>query len=56
MRQVLENVESHAEVVIDARGAARFQGTAPEPRKGIRGGHIPGSLNVPFDSLLADGR
>lgn len=56
VRQVLENVESHAEAVVDARGAARFKGTAPEPRKGIRGGHIPGSLNVPFDSLLTDGR
>lgn len=56
VQQVLANVESHAEAVVDARGAARFKGTAPEPRKGIRGGHIPGSLNVPFDSLLTDGR
>ena len=56
IRQVLANVESHAEAVVDARGAARFNGSTPEPRKGIRGGHIPGSLNVPFDTLLADGR
>ena len=53
---MLENVDSRAEVVVDARGPARFRGTAPEPRKGVRGGHIPGSVNVPFDTLLQDGR
>ena len=53
---MLENVDSSAEVVVDARGSARFRGTAPEPRKGVRGGHIPGSVNVPFDTLLQDGR
>ncbi len=56
LHQVLENVESKAEAVVDARGAARFAGKAPEPRKGVRGGHIPGSLNVPFDSVLENGR
>lgn len=56
LNQMLQNVDSKREVVVDARGAARFRGTAPEPRKGIRGGHIPGSLNVPFDSLLANGK
>ncbi|ASM74203.1 MULTISPECIES: 3-mercaptopyruvate sulfurtransferase [Roseobacteraceae] len=40
--------------VIDARSAARFRGEAPEPREGLRGGHIPGSRNVPFDLLLND--
>ena len=43
--------------VVDARGAARFRGEAPEPRAGLRSGHMPGALNVPFDSLLnPDGR
>ena len=56
VNQMLKNVETQKEKVVDARGAARFNGTAPEPRKGIRGGHIPGSLNVPFDSLLANGQ
>ncbi|MFY0679066.1 MAG: 3-mercaptopyruvate sulfurtransferase [Thalassovita sp.] len=43
-------------VIIDARGAERFQGAVPEPREGIRSGHIPGSRNVPFSTLLnADG-
>ncbi len=42
--------------IIDARPAARFRGEAPEPRPGLRSGHIPGSKNVPFTSLLnADG-
>ncbi len=41
----------------DARPAARFTGAAPEPRPGLLGGHVPGSRNVPFASLLApDGR
>ncbi len=38
--------------IIDARSAARFAGTETEPREGLRSGHIPGSRNVPFDTLL----
>jgi len=38
--------------IVDARAAARFAGTAPEPRAGLRSGHIPGSRNVPFTNLL----
>lgn len=38
--------------IIDARSAARFKGEAPEPRAGLRGGHIPGSKNVPFATML----
>jgi thiosulfate/3-mercaptopyruvate sulfurtransferase len=38
--------------VVDARSAARFRGEAPEPREGLRAGHIPGSRNVPYDTLL----
>lgn len=38
--------------ILDARSAARFNGTAPEPRKGVRGGHIIGSKNLPFDQLI----
>lgn len=40
--------------IIDARSAARFAGTAHEPRAGLRSGHIPGSRNVPFGTLLAE--
>jgi len=38
----------------DARAAARFRGDAPEPRAGLRAGHIPGARNVPFTELLND--
>ncbi|WP_121061311.1 3-mercaptopyruvate sulfurtransferase [Chachezhania antarctica] len=38
--------------IIDARSAERFRGDAPEPREGLRAGHIPGSKNVPYGSLL----
>ncbi len=42
--------------ILDARAAPRFRGEAPEPREGLRSGHMPGALNVPFQSLLnADG-
>ena len=38
--------------IIDARAPERFAGKAPEPRAGLRSGHIPGSYNVPFGKLL----
>ena len=42
--------------ILDARSAGRFAGTAPEPREGLRSGHIPGARSVPFTDLLnADG-
>jgi thiosulfate/3-mercaptopyruvate sulfurtransferase len=40
--------------IIDARGAGRFEGTAAEPRAGLRSGHMPGAFNVPYDKLLND--
>jgi thiosulfate/3-mercaptopyruvate sulfurtransferase len=42
--------------IVDARPGARFRGEAPEPRAGLRGGHMPGARNLPFGDLLnADG-
>ncbi len=38
--------------IVDARSAGRFAGTAPEPRPGLKSGHIPGSSNIPFDQVL----
>lgn len=38
--------------LLDARSAGRFAGTEPEPRAGLRSGHIPGSRNLPFLTLL----
>jgi len=52
LAQVRANIESRAEQLLDARAAGRFAGTEPEPRPGLRGGHIPGSLSLPYDLLL----
>ena len=45
-------IASTAAQIVDAHAAPRFQGSVPEPRAGLRSGHIPGSRNVPFASLL----
>jgi thiosulfate/3-mercaptopyruvate sulfurtransferase len=42
--------------IVDARSADRFSGKAPEPRPGLRSGHMPRSFNLPFARLVADGR
>jgi thiosulfate/3-mercaptopyruvate sulfurtransferase len=49
--QVRRNIYSRLEQTLDARSHGRFAGTEPEPREGLRGGHIPGSLNLPYDML-----
>jgi thiosulfate/3-mercaptopyruvate sulfurtransferase len=41
--------------VVDARSATRFRGEAPEPREGLRSGHMPGAHNVPWSEMVADG-
>ncbi len=50
--EVLANVASAEEQLLDARGAARFTGAEPEPRPGMPSGHIPGSRNLPFGRML----
>jgi thiosulfate/3-mercaptopyruvate sulfurtransferase len=53
---VMRNVAAHSELVLDARAAGRFTGAVPEPRPGMRSGHVPGSANLPYTDLLnADG-
>jgi len=42
--------------VVDARSAERFSGKAPEPRPGLRSGHMPRSFNVPYERVLDNGR
>jgi thiosulfate/3-mercaptopyruvate sulfurtransferase len=42
--------------IVDARSAERFAGRAPEPRPGLRSGHMPGSFNVPFEQVVENGR
>lgn len=51
--QMRNNMSSPREQVVDARSKGRFEGTEAEPRAGLRGGHIPGSLNVP-SSMMTD--
>jgi len=49
---VLQHLDDEQVAVIDARSRARFLAQAPEPRPGVRGGHIPNSLNLPFTEVL----
>ncbi|MGH6934091.1 MAG: sulfurtransferase, partial [Dongiaceae bacterium] len=50
--QIRANLTSRREQVVDARAAGRFNGADPEPWPGRRSGHIPGSYNVPYTTLL----
>jgi thiosulfate/3-mercaptopyruvate sulfurtransferase len=52
MREMVANVASQAEQVIDARASDRFEGRVAEPRPGLRSGHIPGSRNLPYNNLF----
>ncbi len=52
-RQVARTLDNGREQVIDARPAARFRGEAPEPRAGLRSGHMPGALSLPMSELIA---
>ena len=46
------NLETGAEQLVDLRSRGRFIGVEPEPRPGLRGGHVPGSRNLPFTELV----
>ncbi len=54
--QVRTNLVSAEEQVLDARSPGRFKGTEPEVRDGVRSGHIPGSINLPFQLFLDEQR
>lgn len=49
---VLSQLETNSTKIIDARGTGRFEGTSPEPRPGVRSGHIPKASNLPFENVL----
>jgi len=49
-------VDARASQIADARGPGRFAGMEPEPREGLRSGHMPGARNVPFSALSEDGK
>jgi thiosulfate/3-mercaptopyruvate sulfurtransferase len=50
--QLVDNLTARREQVIDARARPRFAGAVAEPRPGLRSGHIPGSLNLPYNELF----
>eukprot|EP00002_Diphylleia_rotans_P040624 TRINITY_DN9674_c0_g1_i1.p1 TRINITY_DN9674_c0_g1~~TRINITY_DN9674_c0_g1_i1.p1 ORF type:complete len:307 (+),score=43.97 TRINITY_DN9674_c0_g1_i1:79-999(+) len=54
MSDMKANISSKQWQVVDARSRGRFHATEPEPRPGLRGGHIPGSKVLPFDELLQE--
>ncbi|WP_027135791.1 3-mercaptopyruvate sulfurtransferase [Geminicoccus roseus] len=57
LEQVRATLDGRREQILDARSAGRFYGRDPEPRAGLRAGHIPGSANLPFGDLVdTDGR
>ncbi|MTI09814.1 3-mercaptopyruvate sulfurtransferase [Curvivirga aplysinae] len=56
LSDVQVNLESMQAQVIDARARNRFHAEIPEPRPGLRGGHIPGSLNLPFAEILTEAK
>jgi len=54
--QVKATLSAKSALVVDARPADRFRGEAPEPRPGVKGGHMPGSANVPSGKIVDNGR
>jgi len=50
------NIQTQQSLVIDARSEGRFKGTTPEPRKELRSGSIPNSINIPFGDVLENGK
>jgi thiosulfate/3-mercaptopyruvate sulfurtransferase len=55
LAQVQAALAGNAVQVVDVRPADRFRGEAPEPRPGLRSGHMPGALNVPYTALIENG-
>ena len=51
-REDIASGSARGDQILDARSAGRFAGTAPEPRPGLRGGHMPGALSLPFVGIL----
>ena len=52
LTSVRANIYQPVEQLVDTRSAGRFAGVEPEPRAGLRGGHVPGSVNLPFTDLV----
>jgi len=54
--QIEENLESQHSLLVDARASNRFLGEVAEPRDGLRSGHIPNSINIPYPTVLENNR
>jgi len=54
--RVAEALGSASHRVLDARSEGRFEGSEPEPRRGLRAGHMPGAVNLPFSAVQREGR
>lgn len=55
LERVAASLKDGMAQIVDARPAPRFLGQAPEPRAGVRPGHMPGALNLPFSAVVANG-
>jgi thiosulfate/3-mercaptopyruvate sulfurtransferase len=53
---VLDHLNDPNVKVLDARGEGRFTGQTPEPREGMKSGHMPNAINLPYKKVLRDGR
>ncbi|MGB0882782.1 MAG: sulfurtransferase [Vicingaceae bacterium] len=53
---IKSNLNNDSNLVVDARSEGRYNGTAPEPRDGLRSGSIPNSANIPFGNVLENGK
>jgi len=56
LAEVREALATGSAQVVDARPAERFRGETPEPRAGLKSGHMPGALNLPFSEIVEHGR
>ncbi len=54
--EILNSINNNQKSIIDARSSGRFQAQVPEPRPGLRSGHIPSSLNIPYKKLTYEGK
>lgn len=53
--EILANIDSGKSVLVDARSSDRFLGETEEPRAGLRSGHIPGAINIPYTDIVQNG-
>ena len=55
-QDVLDNLHTKTFIIVDARSKGRFNGTAKEPRKHLKSGHIQDSINIPYNEVLTNGK